>query len=64
MKIVLFIKKNYDNDKYFNNDVIDTDDFDQYNFLTLMLLKLRRINSKDSNELFFEKTLFDIIIND
>ena len=64
MKTILLIEKSYDNDKYFNNDVIDINDFDQCDFLTLMLLKLRRTNLKNSNELFFEKAFFDITIND
>ena len=41
MKTIFLIEKNYDNDKYFNSDVIDTDDFNQCDFLILMLLKLR-----------------------
>ena len=64
VKTILLIEKSYDNDKYFNNDIIDIDDFNQCDFLTLMLLKLRQINLKDSNELFFKKTFFDITIND
>ena len=64
IKTILLIKENYDNDKYFNNDVIDIDDFNQCDFLILMLLKLRRVNLKDSNELFFKKVFFDITIND
>ena len=64
VEAALLAGESYGNDKYSNSDVTGTDDFDQCDFLALMLLKLRRANSKGPDGLFFGKALSDITIND